>query len=99
MQFNSPGKQAGEEQQLGVLVTSGGAPRWFQTPASRITRKTSQKKKGGGEVEFRTDRLLWFPAQRLVELRRLQNHFHSYKEDAALHLMLVATATNNILVK
>ena len=35
---------------------------------------------------------LWFPAQCLVELRRLQDNFHSYEEDATLHLMLVATA-------
>ena len=43
-------------------------------------------------MEFRTDRLLWFPAQYLVELRRLQDNFHSNEEDAALRLMLVATA-------
>ena len=36
--------------QLGVLVASGGAPLWSQTPASTITR-------GGGELEFRTDQL------------------------------------------
>ena len=36
--------------QLGVLVASGGAPLWSQTPASRITR-------GGGELEFKTDQL------------------------------------------
>lgn len=34
---------------------------------------------------------LWFPAQCLVELRRLQDNFHLYGEDADLHLMLVAT--------
>ena len=56
MQFNLPGKQAREELNIGVLVaSSGGAPRWLQTPASRITRETLKKKKGGREMEFRTD--------------------------------------------
>lgn len=38
---------------------------------------------------------LWFPAQCLVELRRLQDNFHSYEEDADLHLMLVATTVED----
>ena len=45
MQFNLPGKEAREEQQLGVLLASGGAPRWLQTPASRIARETLKRKK------------------------------------------------------
>ena len=47
MQFNLPGKQAREEKQLGVLVASGGTPRWLQTPASRIARDTLKIKKEG----------------------------------------------------
>lgn len=38
---------------------------------------------------------LWFPAQRLVELNRLQDNFHSYEEDADRHLMLVATTVED----
>lgn len=38
---------------------------------------------------------LWFQAQRLVELARLQNNFHSYEEDASLHLMLIATSVED----
>ena len=44
-------------------------------------------------MEFRTDQLfLWFPTQCLVELRRLQDNFHPYEKDTALHFMLIETA-------
>lgn len=35
---------------------------------------------------------LWYPAQCLTELNRLQTNFHSYGEDASRHLMLLATS-------
>lgn len=38
---------------------------------------------------------LWFPAQYLVELNRLQSNFHSFEEDASRHLMLVATSAED----
>lgn len=38
---------------------------------------------------------LFSPAQRLVELNRLQDNFHSYEEDADRHLMLIATTVED----
>lgn len=38
---------------------------------------------------------LWFPAQCLVELQRLQDNFHSYEEDANRHMMLIATSAED----
>lgn len=38
---------------------------------------------------------LFSPAQRLVELNRLQDNFHSYEEDADRHLMLIATTVKD----
>lgn len=38
---------------------------------------------------------LWFPAQCLVELQRLQDNFHSYEDDADRHLMLIATSAED----
>ncbi|CAN0147566.1 unnamed protein product, partial [Scytosiphon promiscuus] len=35
---------------------------------------------------------LWYPAQCLTELNRLQTNFHGYGEDAGRHLMLLATS-------
>ncbi len=38
---------------------------------------------------------LWYPAQCLVELNRLQENFHSYGEDAGRHVMLLATSLDD----
>lgn len=38
---------------------------------------------------------LWYPAQCLVELNRLQENFHGYGEDADRHLMLLATSLDD----
>lgn len=38
---------------------------------------------------------LWYPAQCVVELNRLQDNFHSYEEDASRHLMLIATSAED----
>lgn len=38
---------------------------------------------------------MWFPAQCLVELQRLQDNFHSYEEDANRHMMLIATSVED----
>ena len=54
-----------------TLVAGGGAPRWFQTPASRIARETLKKKK----EEFRTDRLS-FPPGHLVAQERVGIRLH-----------------------
>ncbi|CAM9304796.1 unnamed protein product, partial [Hapterophycus canaliculatus] len=35
---------------------------------------------------------LWYPAQCLTELNRLQTNFHAYGDDASRHLMLLATS-------
>ncbi|CAB1119615.1 unnamed protein product [Ectocarpus sp. CCAP 1310/34] len=38
---------------------------------------------------------IWYPAQCLVELNRLQDNFHGYGEDASRHLMLLATSVED----
>ncbi|CAN0481996.1 unnamed protein product [Ectocarpus sp. 12 AP-2014] len=38
---------------------------------------------------------IWYPAQCLVELNRLQENFHGYGEDASRHLMLLATSVED----
>lgn len=38
---------------------------------------------------------IWYPAQCLVELNRLQENFHGYGEDANRHLMLLATSVED----
>lgn len=38
---------------------------------------------------------LWYPAQCLVELNRLQENFHGYGDDANRHLMLLATSLDD----
>lgn len=38
---------------------------------------------------------LWYPAQCLVELNRLQENFHGYGDDADRHLMLLATSVDD----
>ena len=38
---------------------------------------------------------LWYPAQCLVELNRLQENFHAYGDDAGRHVMLLATSLDD----